>query len=125
MDIFENLENLNVSEGCFDDIMDIVEDLIDTIHKKYKYGAPEYYENGGSDLEDKARTVATREYKEAGDREGAKKVYAKRVETKNLKGDRKNKSRHLRNWMKAANLEKPLKSSSVEPYVFFDGNKKR
>ena len=29
MDIFEQLENLNVSEECFDDIMDIVEELID------------------------------------------------------------------------------------------------
>lgn len=28
MDIFENLENLNVSEECFDDIMDIVEEII-------------------------------------------------------------------------------------------------
>ena len=29
MDIFEQLENLNVSEECFDDILDIVEELID------------------------------------------------------------------------------------------------
>lgn len=29
MDIFENLENLNVSEECFDSIMDIVEELLD------------------------------------------------------------------------------------------------
>ena len=28
MDIFENLENLNVSEECFNDIMDIVEELL-------------------------------------------------------------------------------------------------
>ena len=28
MDIFENLENLNVSEECFDEIMDIVETLV-------------------------------------------------------------------------------------------------
>lgn len=28
MNIFEQLENLNVSEGCFDDIMDIVETLM-------------------------------------------------------------------------------------------------
>jgi uncharacterized protein (UPF0147 family) len=28
MDIFENLENLNVSEECFNDIMDIVEEII-------------------------------------------------------------------------------------------------
>jgi hypothetical protein len=39
MDIFESLENLNVSEECFDDIMGIVEDLLSEdikseIHKK-------------------------------------------------------------------------------------------
>ena len=28
MDIFESLENLNVSEECFDDIMDIVRGII-------------------------------------------------------------------------------------------------
>lgn len=30
MDIFESLENLNVSEECFDDIMDIVEEIVST-----------------------------------------------------------------------------------------------
>ena len=28
MDIFESLENLNVSEGCFDEIVGIVEEII-------------------------------------------------------------------------------------------------
>lgn len=28
MDIFESLENLNVSEGCFEDIINIVEDIL-------------------------------------------------------------------------------------------------
>ena len=34
MDIFEQLENLNVSEECFDDILDIVEELLneDELH---------------------------------------------------------------------------------------------
>ena len=36
MNIFESLENLNVSEECFDDIMDIVEDLIETTQKNLK-----------------------------------------------------------------------------------------
>ena len=31
MDIFESLENLNVSEECFDDIMDIVEEYINEL----------------------------------------------------------------------------------------------
>ena len=31
MDIFESLENLNVSEECFDDIMGIVEEIINEV----------------------------------------------------------------------------------------------
>ena len=46
MDIFESLENLNVSEECFDEIMDMVEqllaeDLEATAEKKYGYGSPQ------------------------------------------------------------------------------------
>ena len=32
MDIFESLENLQVSEGCFDEIMGIVEEYINELH---------------------------------------------------------------------------------------------
>lgn len=35
--IFENLENLNVSEACFNEIMDIVEEIIDEDIKSYIY----------------------------------------------------------------------------------------
>lgn len=34
MDIFENLENLPVSEECFNDIMGIVESILDTVYGK-------------------------------------------------------------------------------------------
>ena len=34
MNIFENLESLNVSETCFNDIMDIVEEIINEISKE-------------------------------------------------------------------------------------------
>ena len=34
MDIFESLENLNVSEECFDEIMDITERILDTVYGK-------------------------------------------------------------------------------------------
>ena len=45
MNIFENLENLNVSEECFDEIMGIVEEVVNenvwaTVMKKY--GEPEW-----------------------------------------------------------------------------------
>lgn len=36
MDIFENLEQLNVSEECFNDIMDIVEDILGAINRSNK-----------------------------------------------------------------------------------------
>lgn len=52
MNIFESLENLNVSEECFDDILNIVEDLLneedsldDGSHIRRKYGNPEYEKN--------------------------------------------------------------------------------
>ena len=38
MDIFESLENLNVSEECFDDIMGIVEELLNESNRARKYG---------------------------------------------------------------------------------------
>ena len=55
MNIFESLENLNVSEECFNDIMDIVEDLLneedsldDGSHIRKRYGEPEYKEGKDS-----------------------------------------------------------------------------
>lgn len=45
MDIFESLENLNVSEECFDDIMGIVEEIIDEIL------VGDYKEKGAGDSE--------------------------------------------------------------------------
>lgn len=47
-DIFESLENLNVSEECFDDIMGLVEELLNEDTENYiikKYGNPEYAKN--------------------------------------------------------------------------------
>ena len=38
MDIFESLENLEVSEACFDEIMDIVEELLNESSHARKYG---------------------------------------------------------------------------------------
>ena len=35
MSIFESLENLNVSEECFDDIMDLVEEIINEVTVDY------------------------------------------------------------------------------------------
>ena len=40
MDIFENLENLEISEECFDEIMDIVEEIINEVSvKRWKEAA--------------------------------------------------------------------------------------
>lgn len=46
MDIFGSLEQLNVSEECFDEIISIVEELLDEDTESYikgKYGEPEYF----------------------------------------------------------------------------------
>ena len=37
MDIFESLENLNVSEECFDEIMGLVEEFINELNKYEQY----------------------------------------------------------------------------------------
>ena len=54
MDIFESLENLNVSEECFNDIIDMVETLIDQVDKKYEM-SPEkgkFYSKSYQDYKD-------------------------------------------------------------------------
>ena len=38
MDIFESLENLNVSEECFDEIMGIVEEILSESNRARRYG---------------------------------------------------------------------------------------
>ena len=45
MNIFESLENLNVSEECFNDIINIVEDVLSQIEKVH--GEPRNLPNGG------------------------------------------------------------------------------
>ena len=35
--IFESLENLNVSESCYNEIMDIVEEVINELNKYEQY----------------------------------------------------------------------------------------
>jgi benzoyl-CoA reductase/2-hydroxyglutaryl-CoA dehydratase subunit BcrC/BadD/HgdB len=42
MDIFESLENLNVSEECFNDIVGVVEDLIGVTQKNLKDAEKKY-----------------------------------------------------------------------------------
>lgn len=41
MNIFENLENLNVSEECFNDIMGIVEEILNEMNTLYHGANPE------------------------------------------------------------------------------------
>ena len=57
MDIFESLENLPISEECFNDIMHIVEAILneedsldDGSHIRKKYGKPEYEKNENGTL---------------------------------------------------------------------------
>jgi hypothetical protein len=93
MDIFESLENLNVSEECFEEIMDMVEGLVGEI--KRKHGEPEYKyskETGTVPANKSAELLAKRddawgkEIDQAKEREGSEKVKDKRFHTKDEKG---------------------------------------
>jgi hypothetical protein len=114
MNIFESLENLNVSEECFDDIMDIVEGILGAIDKS---------NHSSKEKEQLTRRALNNEYKEwssAVDREmkqdpeyrgetvtgyhtpyGIKdktmdKIDNKRVHTRNSKGEEKTQERQLK-----------------------------
>ena len=53
MDIFESLENLNVSEECFGDILGIIVECINEDLPNYiikKYGKPEYEQSKDGDI---------------------------------------------------------------------------
>lgn len=50
MDIFENLENLNISEECFNEIMDIVEEIISERNKENKEAKKEWEKEGATNL---------------------------------------------------------------------------
>ena len=76
MDIFESLENLGISEECFNDIMDIVEEILDESSKSIynaiekKHGKPEYDEEGNpanksAELKDKFTVARNKEYSDA------------------------------------------------------------
>ena len=78
MDIFESLENLPVSEECFDEIMGLVEEIlsedIETTIKD-KYGEPKYKEpyyspaNKSAQLLDKVAQAQNDEIEQAAERE--------------------------------------------------------
>ena len=114
MDIFESLENLNVSEECFDDIMGIVEGILGAIDKS-NY-SPEKKEQ----LKKKALDNDQKEWSSAVDREMKQdpnyrgetvtghhtpygiedktidKVINKRGYTKNSKGEEKTQEKQLK-----------------------------
>ena len=52
MNIFENLENLAVSEECFNDVMDIVEEIINERNKENRQAKKEYEFNRTPELHD-------------------------------------------------------------------------
>lgn len=87
--IFESLENLNVSEECFDEIMDIVEDIYDSVlNQAGKEDSPLRNQHGRIYLDDWIRTIRKNREKElesSAKREGVtlKGLEAKRVLKKN------------------------------------------
>lgn len=64
MNIFESLENLNVSEECFDEIMGIVENIVSAINKS------NYSPEKKAELKRKAFLNAGKESTQAQEREG-------------------------------------------------------
>ena len=90
MSIFEELENLNVSEECFDEILESIEDYIE---KKYPEQKEEYKgahsepANKKTELLTKARKANIEELVHAEDKEGKKKVLDKRYSTKRGQGE--------------------------------------
>ena len=72
MDIFESLENLPVSEACFDEIMDMIEQYVVTspeYSKKYVPGKL-YTSQKRADMEEKALNGKAQELADASNREG-------------------------------------------------------
>lgn len=80
MSIFESLENLNVSEECFDDIMGIVEEIINELENKTvgsMYKKRQEAEKRADDKVHYADTFGETALKKAraqGDKEEAKKI---------------------------------------------------
>lgn len=88
-DALESLENLNVSEECFNDIMEDIETYI-----KKKYPEEEKFEgshsspaNKTTELLQKSRQAAVKELVDAENREGKTKVLDKRYKTKRGQGE--------------------------------------
>ena len=83
MDIFESLENLNVSEECFNDILNIVEEITDRILDDKKMD-PDKQDK----LYKKAVKAQQKELKQAAQREGKTEdeIFKKRFRDKNKLG---------------------------------------
>ena len=62
MDIFESLENLNVSEGCFNDIIELVEGLLTPVKRALQPVANQFDEN--KRIADETKKMADKAHKE-------------------------------------------------------------
>ena len=77
MSIFEDLENLNVSEECFDDIMGIVEALLDRTNKNFEKAKADFNTPELKEIGQKAYKSLTTKEKEKYDK--AAQEYHKRL----------------------------------------------
>lgn len=98
MDIFESLENLNVSEECFDDIMDIIESLVGMASKKYGEGSPQQW---------KAENLWNKSYNQAQDY-FSKKGAIHDLSTKNDLGQEKMEGDRFRELQRKRDYEEEL-----------------
>jgi hypothetical protein len=92
MDIFESLENLEVSEECFNNIMDIVEEILsEDIHSAIDTYADDYKKGR---LHQKADEVQDKYEDDVDNREGGKASFEQwhrryGADTKNREGEKK------------------------------------
>ena len=95
MSIFESLENLNISEECFNDIMDIVEDLLHQIEKVHGKPSWEEGKDGKYIPSNKSAELGSKAYAAMNKAEKRKKV------------DRKYTPKVIQSYYDAARIKSP------------------
>ena len=135
MDIFESLENLNVSEECFDEIMGIVEEILSegmpngTFARAYKkaldIGAKpgEMIIKAGNKIADKASDAVTNMKGSLGDKIRKTKVARKLFGNRALKNAQKDINRAKGDWNAVVKDDIAANCSQPEHH-YADGIKK-
>ena len=103
MDIFESLENLNVSENCYKDVLNIIEEIINEVSKE------------DADAVSLQRYINRKEAKDRYEKTGDSKD-GKRLEDENTKSYKNTKLRDKWDILKGLRKGKDNKFHSPEDY---------